>query len=177
MTKATRASIAVVVVVMALGLSPLLAAPARAAAVPYDLYGSLQSGWGLTSTSETNPGPTLKANAGDTVTITLHSTDGYPHRLLIDLNGNGVADPGEPVSAVFNTTTTLTFVASQAGTFTYLCTIHGSAMEGTFQVQGTTSPSSSGPSAASSSTLLIVGIVIAVVALAGVSVLVLRSRH
>lgn len=177
MTKATRAAFAVAIVVAALGFSLLAAAPVRAASVSYDLYGSLQKGWGLSSTSEANPGPLLKANMGDTVTITLHSTDGLSHQLLIDLNGNGVADAGEPVSPVFTTTTMMTFTASQAGTFTYICTFHGTLMEGSFQVQGGTAPSSSGTSAASSSTLLLAGIVIAVVAITGISVVVLRSRH
>lgn len=177
MTKATRAAFAVAIVVAAMGFSLLAAAPARAASVSYDLYGSLQGGWGLTSTSETNPGPLLKASVGDTVTITLHSTDGFSHQLLIDLNGNGVADAGEPLSPVFTATTTLSFTASQAGTFTYICTFHGAAMEGKIQVQGTSAPSSSGASADSSGTLLIAGIVVAVLAITGVSVLVLRSRH
>lgn len=171
MTTASKVALAFVIATMALGMVSLTAAPAKAANVPYDLFGSATSGWGLTSTSETNPGPALSVNAGDTVTITLHSTDGFPHQLLIDYNGNGVADAGEPVSAQFTTTTTLTFTASQAGTFSYICTVHGAAMKGTFTVQGTGSPSSS------DSTLLIVGIVIGVVVIAGVSVLVLRSRN
>jgi len=173
MTTATKVALAFVIGAMALGLVSLTAVPAKAASVPYNLYGSLTSGWGLTSTSETNPGPMLSANAGDTVTITLHSTDGFAHKLLIDYNGNGVADPGEPLSAQFTTTTTLTFVANQAGTFQYLCTIHGSAMVGTFTVQGTGTPAPSD----NSGTLLIVGIILGVVVVAGVSVLVLRSRN
>jgi plastocyanin len=173
MTTRARVTLAFAIAAIALGLVSMAAVPAKAASVPYNLYGSATSGWGLTTTSETNPGPSLSANAGDTVTITLHSTDGFAHQLLIDYNGNGIADAGEPVSAQFTTTTTLTFTATQAGTFHYLCTIHGSAMTGTFTVQGTGSPS---PSSSSSTTLLIVGIVIGVVVIAGVSVLVLRSR-
>lgn len=173
MTTGSRVVLAFVVAAMALGMVSLTAVPARAANVSYNLFGSATSGWGLTSTSETNPGPSLSANVGDTVTITLHSTDGFAHQLLIDYNGNGVADAGEPLSAQFTATTTLTFTATQAGTFHYLCTIHGSAMTGTFTVQGTGTPT---PVASSGSTLLIVGIIIGVVVIVGVSVLVLRAR-
>lgn len=174
MTTARKVVLAFVIGAMALGLVSVTAVPAKAASVPYDLYGSLAGGWGLASTSESNPGPMLSANAGDTVTITLHSTDGFPHQLLIDYNGNGRADAGEPLSAQFSSTTTLTFVASQAGTFQYLCTIHGSAMTGTFTVQGT---GAAAPSGSATSTLVIVGVIIAVVVIAGVSVLILRARH
>lgn len=166
-------ALALLLVGLALGMLSLAPQPARAASVSYDLYGSAANGWGLTSTTETNPGPALNFNIGDAVTITLHSTDGLPHQLLIDYNGNGAADPGEPLSSQFTSTTTLTFTATQAGSFRYLCTIHGSAMEGTANVQGTGTPSYG----SSPSVLLIVGIVIAVAVIAGVSVLVLRSRH
>src|SRR5574340_131546 len=171
MKTVSRVAMALVVVAMAIGMVSLATVPVRAANVSYNLFGSATSGWGLTSTSEMNPGPSLSANVGDTVTITLHSTDGLAHQLLIDYNGNGVADAGEPLSAQFTTTTTLTFTATQAGTFHYLCTIHGSAMTGTFTVQGT---GTSTPSASSGTTLLIVGIVIGVVVIVGVSVVVLR---
>ena len=177
MTKASKAAIVLLVAGLALGLLPLATSSARAASVAYDLYGSVAKGWGLTSTSETNPGPTLMANVGDTVTITLHSTDGFPHQFLVDLNGNGRADPGEPLSSQFTATTTLTFTVSQAGTFGYICTIHGSAMTGSFTAQGTGTPSSPAPSGGSMSTLVIVGVVIAIAAVAGVSVVVLRSRN
>jgi len=177
MTKASKAALVLLVAGLALGALPLAAGPARAASVSYDLFGSAASGWGLTSTSETNPGPVLSANVGDTVTITLHSTDGFPHQLLIDLNGNGVADSGEPLSAQFASTTTLTFTVTQAGTFHYLCTIHGSAMTGSFTAQGTGTPAPSNPSGSSTSTLIIVGVVLAIAVVAGVSIVVLRSRN
>ena len=177
MTKASKVALAFLVAGTVLGLFSLAAVPARAASVSYDLYGSLANGWGLTSTTESNPGPALHANVGDTVTITLHSTDGFPHQLLIDLNGNGVADAGEPLSAQFSSTTTLTFTVTQAGTFGYICTIHGSAMTGSFTAQGTGSPSPSTSSGSSMSTLVIVGVVVAIALIAGVSVLVLRARN
>lgn len=177
MSNASRAALLLLVAGLVLGTVSLAAVPARAASVSYDLFGSAASGWGLTSTTETNPGPSLTANVGDTVTITLHSTDGFPHQFLLDLNGNGVADAGEPVSAQFSSTTTLTFTVAQAGTFHYICTIHGSAMTGSFTVQGTGTPAPGGASGSSVSLLVIVGVAVAIVAIAGVSVVVLRSRH
>lgn len=164
-------------VALALGMMSVAALPARAANVSLSLYGSYAGGWGTTSASETNPGPTLTVNQGDSVTITVSSTDGFNHQLLIDYNGNGLADPGEPMSTPFSSTTTLTFVADQAGTFHYLCVIHPTAMKGTFVVQGTGSPSPSNVPGDSGGVLVVVGVLIVVVAAAGVSVLVLRRRR
>jgi hypothetical protein len=96
---------------------------------------------------------------------------------LLDYNGNGFADAGEPVSSTFTSTTTVTFVADQAGTFAYVCLFHASQMKGTLVVQGTGSPGPSNNPTDSGSTLLIVGVLIIVVAAAGGSILVLRRRH
>ena len=177
MVSLARSGLVLVVVGLALGAFSLAAAPARAASVSVSLYGSFGSGWGTASASETNPGPTLTVNQGDSVTFALTSTDGFMHQFLIDYNGNGVADPGEPLSAPLNGTTTLTFVASQAGTFHYLCVIHPTAMKGTFTVQGTSNPSPSGTLSDSGSTLVVVGVLILVVAAVGASVLLLRRRR
>ncbi len=177
MSHVSRTELALVLVALALGMVSLNAAPARAANVSQNLFGSFASGWGTTSTSETNPGPTLTVNQGDSVTITLTSTDGFTHQFLVDYNGNGIADPGEPMSAAFSTTTTLTFTASQSGTFAYLCLIHPTAMKGTLVVQGTGSPAPSTSPSASGSTLVIVGVLVVVVAAVGISILVLRRRQ
>jgi len=163
-------------VVLALGMVSLAAAPARAASVPVNLYGSFGTGWGMTSGSETNPGPTVTVNQGDSVTVTLTSTDGFTHQFLVDYNGNGIADSGEPLSAAFSSTTTLTFLANQAGTFNYLCVIHPTAMKGTFVVQGTSTSSPTNAPSDSGSTLVIVGVLILVIAAVGASVLILRRR-
>jgi len=162
---------------LALGTVSYASAPARAANVPLSLYGSAGSGWGTLSTSETNPGPTFTVNQGDSVTISLTSTDGFAHEFVVDYNGNGVADPGEPVSASFTSTTSLTFTANQAGTFQYLCLFHPTFMKGTFVVHGSSSTPPANNPTDSGSTLLIVGILVVVVVAVGVSVLVIRRRR
>ena len=88
-----------------------------------------------------------------------------------------MADPGEPVSASFTSTATVTFVASQVGTYHYLCLVHPTIMKGTFVVQAAGSPTPANAPSDSGSALLIVGILVVVVAVVGVSVLVLRARH
>jgi len=163
-------AVALLVAVLAIGFVSVAAPTARAASVPLSLYGSATAGWGTSSGSESNPGPTLTVNQGDSVTITLHSTDGVEHEFFIDLNNNGVWDTGEPESAAFNSTTTLTFTASQAGTFTYYCLIHPTVMKGTFVVQSPAAPGMSG------NLVLYIGIILVIVVVVGVAVLVLRRR-
>ena len=154
MSRVAGTGLALVMVALAVGMGVFASAPAKAANVPLSLFGSATNGWGTSSTSETNPGPTFTVNQGDTVTITLTSTDGFPHEFLIDYNGNGVADPGEPVSASFTSTATVTFVASQVGTYHYLCLVHPTIMKGTFVVQAAGSPTPANAPSDSGSALL-----------------------
>ncbi len=176
MRSAKHVVLVLVAAALLAGLVPFAAPPVRAANVSIDLYGSLAGGWGLANSTESIPGPTLTVSQGDSVTITLHSTDGFQHEFLIDYNGNGVADSGEPASSPFSSTTTVSFVASQAGTFPYLCLIHPSAMKGTFVVQAAAGASPSYTPIAAGSTLFIVGLVIVVVVAAG-AVFLLRRRR
>ncbi len=100
------------------------APPVRAASVSIHLYGSAASGWGLSPTTETNPGPTLTVNRGDVVTMELTSTDGLQHTFWVDYNGNGVPDVGEPNSPLFSGTINYTFTANVAVTAPYYCGVH-----------------------------------------------------
>lgn len=135
-----RAVLGVLVGVLLLTAACLGLAVTRAASVAIALSGSHLTGWGLTKASESIPGPTITVNQNDVVTLSLTSTDGFPHQFLLDYNGNGIADPGEPVSAFFSSTTTLTFTASVAGSFPYICTVHPSAMFGTWTVGAANTP-------------------------------------
>ncbi len=173
--------LALLVAALAIGFVSVAAQPARAASDSFTLYGSYTNGWGNSSATETTPsGPKLVVALGDTVSITLHSSDGVTHEFFIDFNGDFKPSAGEPTSAEFNTTTTVpTFTASQAGTFFYYCFIHENSMKGTFVVtsSSSTNPSGSGGgSGLGGSTLLIVGIVVVVVVAAGVGIFVMRQR-
>lgn len=160
------------------GVAVAFVPSARAATVSINLYGSVSTGWGQSSTSESTPGPTLTVNQGDVVTITLHSTDGVGHEFFIDLNGNGRPDTGEPTSGVFSTTATLSFTASTAGTFRYYCYFHEASMYGTFTVTGSGSPAPTGGSTSSSLDPVVLGAIIVVVAaVAGVTLILLRRKR
>lgn len=175
MASAKGMVLALVLAALATGFVSVAAVPARAATDSITLYGSAQSGWGMSSTSEMNPGPTLVVSQGDSVTVTLHSTDGFQHEFLIDYNGNGRADAGEPVSAPFTNTTTVTFVANQTGSFRFFCVIHPTTMIGTFTVQGA-SAAPGGGLALGGGTLAVLGVVLVVGVAVGVGVLVMRRR-
>ncbi len=178
MASAKRTVQAFLVAALAMGFAVVSAPPARAASDSLTLYGSQLGGWGLSSSSESIPGPTLTVSQGDSVTITLHSTDGLTHEFFIDFNGDGAPSAGEPTSSPFNVSTTVsTFTAGQAGTFHYYCYFHENSMKGSFVVTGsaTTGPSGTGGSSALP-TLEIVGVVVVLVVAVGVAALVLRQR-
>ncbi len=82
------------------------------------------------------PNPTLKANVGDTIEITISSGEGAEHDIVFpDL---------KVASAKFDKSTGATkmrFKVTKAGTFEYYCSIAGHrqvGMEGTLEVAGTT---------------------------------------
>ncbi len=123
------------------GTSTAAPAAAQAPAWPYTLYGDAVSGWGLTPTTISKPGPTLYVTTGEALDLHLYSHDGATHTWFIDVNNNSAADTGEPTSTPFNATTgpiwynaTITLAA---GTYTYRCSIHPGAMWGELVVQAT----------------------------------------
>lgn len=113
----------------------------RAANVDITLYGSAGGitssppyGWGNSSSTITDPGPTLSVNQNDFVNLTLFGQDGLGHEFFVDYNNNSLVDPGEPVSPSFTTSIVFGFNATQVGVFTYRCRFHPSMMQGTFVV-------------------------------------------
>lgn len=77
-----------------------------------DLYVNL-FGWSTEPGQEDDPGPGLVVTEGDEVTITLHSTDGLDHGLVIEY-------PDEPfVSPITSSTVTFTHIADIPGVFPY----------------------------------------------------------
>ena len=101
---------------------------------PYALYGDTVTGWGLTPTTITSPGPTLVVTTGEQLDLHLYSHDGVTHTWFLDLNNDSVHQSTESISAPFNATTgpiwvNLT-VSQGPGTYTYRCSIHPGTMWG-----------------------------------------------
>jgi len=120
-----------------LGMTLLPALP-RASPASFTLFGRILSpaGWGAMTTTVTSPGPDLTVLQGETVTISLTSGDGIFHNWGVDYNGNGVSEPGEPLSSNFGSTAIpFTFTATTTpGTYMYWCFIHKGPMFGKFIV-------------------------------------------
>jgi hypothetical protein len=140
-----------------------------AATVPITLHGdgiSPGNGWGRTSTTITQPGPTIQANQSDTIAFSLFSADGEDHQVVIDFDRDGSQDSDERNSSTFSSSTTavsFTWVADRAGTFQYYCPFHGQgAQRGTLIVNATATTPTGGDN-----TLLIVGGLIVVVVIVG----------
>src|ERR1051325_5102283 len=95
--------------------------------------------------------PTLSANVGDTVKITVTAGDGVEHDVAFpDFNAQSEHVAGQGASSSFQ------FVADKPGTFKYNCLLAGhkeAGMVGTFIVTGSaaSSAATSAPAAASSS--------------------------
>jgi len=153
---------------------PSGSSPRPTKSVAISLYGNMTSGWGLTATTHSSPGPALAVDQGDVITFTLFSQDNTPHTLVIDVNANGVKDTGEPESGQFTSPTTgvtFTYTANVAGTLQYYCGVHGpSIMKGPITVA-----SQATPPAGDNTTLLIVGGVIVLVVIVG-AVAAMRMR-
>ncbi len=135
----TRMAFYVAALTFAFVASAFVVAPVRADVESFTLYGGVTTGWGFTSTSLTNPGPTITVTQGDTVALTLHSVDTPTviHDWFIDYNNNLAADTGEPKASDFSGTTpgTFSFTADRVGTFTYRCHYHPTTMTGQIVIQ------------------------------------------
>ncbi len=121
--------------------SPAAPAAPQAATVTatYTLYGNATSGWGLTPTSTSNPGPTITASVGENVTLRLFAADApTTHNWFLALDGGSGPTAGEPSSPDFSSSTTPVVysftVPNQVGTFTYKCRIHPTLMTGSFVI-------------------------------------------
>ncbi len=123
------------------GIPPIIH-QARAATIT--LWGDFGlGGWGFTSSSITDPGPTLTTTPGGTVSLSLFSHDPpTPHQFCVDYEQTPdflCQTPTEPQSAQFSSSVTprsFTFTASTTpGNYTYFCVIHGSGMVGSFVVR------------------------------------------
>src|SRR6266704_3468928 len=89
--------------------------------------------------------PTIAVTQGDSITLALSSSDGAPHRFLLDFDGDGVSDTTDcpstdPCSSSFTTIATISFTANTVGTYMYYCTIHYPYMAGHFNIQAAPAP-------------------------------------
>jgi len=122
---------------------PKIIIPHPAAGASFTLYGSFSpGGWGTTSSSISQPGPTLTVQPGESVSLTLFSADSRSHRFCVDYEsppdfvcqGSELATESQTFSSP-TTGFTYTFTATTTpGTYTYFCTIHTTAMTGQFIV-------------------------------------------
>jgi plastocyanin len=95
------------------------------------------NGWNFS----TNPNPQITINIGNTVSLTLVSSDAEPHQFLLDLDRDGSTPVNcptvDPCSIQFTTSTSYSFTFNFAvGTFTYYCVVHPTTMFGSFVVTG-----------------------------------------
>ncbi len=107
------------------------------ASLSFELKSDISSGMtfiGVGGEIHDKVNPIIKANVGDTITITLTSGEGAEHDFVIDelgVKSPSVTGQGESV--------TFTFVADKPGKFTYYCSIPGhrqAGMEGVIEIVG-----------------------------------------
>src|SRR5467141_342504 len=78
-TSDRRILVAATLAVLLLGAVEIAVPVAGARDLPIRLYGSRTTGWGITNTSLSVPGPSLSVEVGDNVTLNLTSFDGNRH--------------------------------------------------------------------------------------------------
>ena len=103
----------------------------------FTLYGSATLGWGFTAASMSSPGPTIVVEQGDTVNLTLISSDGVMHEFFVSYTNASSPSLGDPQSPEFSGTVSVNyqFVASNTtGTYEYRCVFHPDVMWGYFQI-------------------------------------------
>ncbi len=125
----------IIAVVLGLTFSPVRL---QAAPTSISLFGriSTPAGWGFTSSTVSSPGPDITVLPGEALDPVITSGDGITHNWGVDYNGNGIIDPGEPLSNNTSTSTSFTFTATTTpGIYTYWCFLHKGPMHGRFIVQ------------------------------------------
>lgn len=119
--------------------APPTPAPSAAVTATYTLYGNATSGWGFSPSTVTQPGPTITAAVGETVTLRLYSQDApTSHTWFLSLDGASGPSAGEPNATAFSSATApevYTFtVPNKIGSYQYKCGIHPNTMYGSFVI-------------------------------------------
>jgi len=123
-----RILVAATLAVLLLGSLGIAVPAAGARDLPIQLYGSRTTGWGLTNTSLSIPGPSLSVEVGDNVTLNLTSLDGNRHNWYIDYNNNSAVDANETSSSSPTTRGNVVWnftVGNRTGTFVYRSRVGG----------------------------------------------------
>ncbi len=115
----------------------------QAHAAPINLFGRVLTpgGWGFTSSTVANPGPTITTTPGASLSFNLFSGDSATHQFCVDyeIPADLVCNGNEVPSALFSSPTTAKVFAftitSIPGNYTYFCTIHQEGMIGTIIVK------------------------------------------
>src|SRR2546428_437101 len=157
--------------------SAIAVVPARADTKSFTLYGGMSTGWGFSSASQLNPGPTIIVNRGDTVVLTLNSVDpaSTTHNWFIDLNNDKTQQATEPHSNDTASSTRYTYtVTLNPGTYTYRCQYHFTMMFGNITVRAS---AGGGTTTGIDTTLVIGGVIIVVAIVAVVSAVMLRRKR
>ena len=119
---------------------------AHATARSIVLVGNYLYGWNSSN-------PSITVYQGDSVSVALSSGDGQSHRFVVDVDKDGKGFtpicPPDKCSLVFPPSTTYSFAADFAGTYTYYCTYHPATMFGSFTANGPDFGVSSNPSSLS----------------------------
>jgi FtsP/CotA-like multicopper oxidase with cupredoxin domain len=101
----------------------------------FTLYGSATKGWGFSANDITSPGPTVVVEQGDTVNLTLISSDGITHKFFVSYTNASSPSSGDPQSPDFSFIAYYNFTASNTvGTYIYRCSFHPATMWGYFQI-------------------------------------------
>jgi nitrite reductase (NO-forming) len=138
--RSRRLGVLVVLLLLVLAACALPEEPEPAAAdlsgdVAYTLRTSMENGLAFVGAGGDIDGvvnPTLVAQPGDTVSITLVNGDGMAHDLTVDAFGVTTGELSAKESAA-----TITFTVDEAGSYTYFCSLPGhqqAGMEGVIQV-------------------------------------------
>ena len=101
----------------------------------FTLHGGFLQGWGFNASGMSSPGPTIVVEQGDTVNLTLISSDGITHRFFVSYTNSSSSPSSGTESSDFSGTLNFQFVATgTVGSYTYYCAHHPGVMYGTFQV-------------------------------------------
>ncbi len=170
-----KAIVLIVGFALALGVPLTFSTPAAASTVTINLWGS-RAGWGSNETNAASPGPNLTAAVGDTVVLTVNTTDSRIHTWYLDYSNdsfwNETTAPWEPGTTFWNATThlavTITFIVNfTAGTYKYRSlTNPDAAMVGTFTVTPATGLFGG---AGDNTVVIVVGVVIVIIAVLAIA--------